>query len=52
MGRVWVRDQLWDRLEALAYLFSTWCAPKDPTTKRSPSLAQASTIFESGLYCN
>ena len=50
-GASMVRGQLWDRLEALAHLFLASCAPNDPTTKRMPSLARASTIFESGL-CN
>ena len=39
LGRVWVRDQLWDRLVGPAHLFSTSCTQNDPTTKRTPSLA-------------
>ena len=40
-----MRDQLWHVLGARAHLFSTSCAPNDPTTERMPSLSQASTTF-------
>ena len=49
LGRVWVRAQLWDHLEALLHLFSTLCALRWPNTVFKCLCFDASFLQESRL---